>query len=88
MTKLLNYLLDNSDRIPNGMIVDCLKLARFNPKPSQRLPPAFLAQQLGTTSTAEVSRRLGRLYRRGLLDYEKGVPNRPGYTIFRVGPKP
>jgi DNA-binding IclR family transcriptional regulator len=88
MTKLLNYLLDNSDRIPNGMIVDCLKLARLDPKPFQRFPPARLAQQLGTTSLSEVSRRLGRLYRRGLLDYEKGVPYKPGYTIFRVGPKP
>lgn len=85
--EVLNFLLDNSHQIPNGMIVDCLKLARLNPDPRERLAPAFLGQHLGTKSNVEVSRRLGRLHRSGLINYERGTQANRGYRILRVGPK-
>lgn len=87
LSDVLTYLLDNSHRIPNAMIVDCLKLAQLNPDPDQRLPVAVLKQHLGTRSNVEVSRRLGRLHRVGLVHYEKGVINTPGYRFLRVGPE-
>jgi predicted transcriptional regulator len=87
MNDVLNYLLDHSHQIPNGMIVDCLKLAQLNPDPDQRLSVAVLKQHLGTRSNVEVSRRLTRLHRVGLIHYEKGQHNMPGYRFLRVGPE-
>lgn len=87
LNDVLNYLLDHSGQIPNGMIIDCLKLARLNPDPDEPLSLLVLRQHLGTHSKAEISRRLQRLHRVGLIHYEAGNVARPGYRVFRVGPE-
>jgi hypothetical protein len=86
MNDLLNHLLDQQHVLPNQLILDCLTVARLNPDPTVRIPAAELGQHFGQVNTRTVSTRMRRLKRRGLVDYDIGIPYQPGYRITRVGP--
>lgn len=83
---LIDYLLGHRQWIPNGVIIDCLALARLNPSPEQRITTAELMETMEAASQPVLSHRLTRLKDHGLLDYESGRNGAPGYRILRVGP--
>lgn len=85
--ELLQRLLDNRYRLTDSVIVDCLVLATSDIPSDRQVQAAVLQQILCCGCPAHLSARLGKLKARGLIDYERGVPGRPGYLIRRVGPK-
>lgn len=84
--KLIQHLLDNRYRLTDQVIVDCLVLATASIPADRRIQPAVLQEILACGSSCHVSLRIGKLKARGLIDYQAGVPGRPGYLIRRVGP--
>lgn len=83
---LTAHLLANRHRIPARTIVDCLSLAHFNPSPEQRFTVPELFKPLHASDRSNVAEKLSQLSRHGLIRYESGKPNAPGYRFLRIGP--
>ncbi len=89
ISELLHYLLANRHTLTGDTIADCLDLAIiFDEHPYKPVQFETLAMRWGCSSKHNISLRLKRLKKAGLLDYEAGVPRYPGYLLTRVGPLP
>lgn len=87
MADLLEYLLANRHRFNNRSIVYCLTLARMAPQPGARISREHLRDAFGLGSTSSVSTVLADMRRRGLIDYQGGHREHPGYQFHRIGPE-
>ena len=84
---LLQYLLANRHVLSDGAIADCLDLAIIAEQHQGcRVPWELLARRWGCINQPYLSKRMRRLAKAGLVDYEAGVACDPGYLIHRVGP--
>jgi DNA-binding MarR family transcriptional regulator len=82
---LVDHLLAHRHRIPNRSVLDVLALVRFGPSTSRRYSWRELAEVFGVVSRPYVTQKLRLLERLGLLSYEPGTYDEPGYLIHRVG---
>ena len=79
---LIPQLLALRARVPDATLLDWLDLELLLPARPCRIRTAELLR-LWHCSQPTVSRRLGRLYDAGLIDYR---PSRGWYRIRRLGP--
>lgn len=86
LSDLLSYLLDNRHRLTGDTIADCLDLAIIvSANPSRRVQVDTLRRRWACGRQG-LSKRVVRLQRAGLVDYERGAAGNAGYLFFRIGP--
>jgi hypothetical protein len=79
---LINQLLALRSRVPDATLLDWLDLEQLLPTPPCHVETDLLRQHWHCTQP-NVSRRLGRLWTAGLIDYRSGGGL---YRIRRLGP--
>jgi len=86
IAQLVEYLLDNRYRLTGDTIADCLDLFRLlGGRPGRRVRAEVLMEHWHC-SRMNVVKKMQRLERAGLIDYEAGNRSEPGYLFFRIGP--
>lgn len=86
---LAQYLLTQRHRLSGDTITDCIALALlWNQAPTARITWHQLGDCWGTGSHSYVSKRMRKLIKAGLISYDVGTLDAPGYLIHRIGPCP
>lgn len=84
---LAKYLLAQRYRLSDTTITDCIALGfLWNQAPTERITWHQLCDCWGTGSHSYVSKRMCKLGKAGLISYDVGTLDAPGYLIHRIGP--
>lgn len=87
MVEVVSHLLQQRHRLKDVAAVDCLALAQLLlEQPPRKVPSEELRIVFNSSSQNCLANRLRRLRRAGLVEYQHGGGEHPGYQFLRIGP--